>query len=199
MGRRALSLLILLLAAGCGNDAFLPGLPREISIETRFTDEEILIIEEAVDEANRELGTELLGHPALTYLGPYDDPDGFHVEDFDDGRAVIYVLSEDSSEYRYVADVTERGYGGYATLADVHMVYRYLPPPEATDEERMEMRRRFKRIVLHELGHFLGMSHNPDPGALMYAGPKPPDVTTYTLVDKRDFCFVYECLHEPSE
>lgn len=199
MARCALSFVIALAACGSERDLFLPDLPRDIYVEGRFTDAEVLIIEEAIEEANRELGEELLGHPVLVPQGTFDDPDGFRVEDFYDGAAIIYVLEEDSAEYQWVADVTERGYGGYATVADVHMIYRYLPSPEATDEEREEMRRRFKRILLHEFGHFLGMSHNPDPEALMYSGEKPPDVTTYTLVDKQDFCFIYECLHEPSE
>jgi len=194
MARRILPLVIVALA-GC-----LPDLPKDIHIEARFTDEETAILEEAIAEADRELGMELLGHSILTYKGRYDDPDGFTVEDFDDGIPTVYVLREDSPEYRWVENATDRGYGGYATLAEIHMVYRYLPPPDATEEQRLEMRGNFKGIMLHELGHFLGMAHNPEPGTIMCSsercGSRPE---TYSLGDKRDFCFLYDCPAPPTE
>jgi hypothetical protein len=175
----AISMSIL---AGC-----MPDLPRDVYIEGRFSDEEVALLEDAIAIANRELGDELLGHPVLRYRGRASDDDGFQFADFDDDRALVYVLDPESPEYQWLVEVTEDRFGGYATLSD--LLVRPLPRLGGD-------RDRFRFIALHELGHFLGLTHNPDPGAVMYPGSGTPS-SGYTLADREAFCLVYDCATPP--
>lgn len=181
MDRRLLP-LVMVAAAGC-----LPDLPRDVYIEERFSPLEVALLGQAIAVANQELGMELLDHPVLTYRGRFDDPDGFHFDDFGDDTAVLYLLDPASAEYAWTRDTLQHAYGGYATLADLMVLSR---DDLGSDE-------RFRRVTLHELGHFLGLSHSPDPGALMYGGGVRPDVTTYTYSDKLMFCVVHDCVRDP--
>jgi hypothetical protein len=182
VGRYVLSLVIAL-AAAC-----MPDLPRDVAIERRFSAAEVALLEHAIAEANRELGDALLGHPVLTYRGRFDDPDGFGFDDFDDDRHGFYVLDITGPEYAWVRDTTERSFGGYATLADL------LVRPLTDLDDRSD---RFHRIALHEIGHFLGMTHSPDPESLMYVGPHSVAITGFTISDKRSFCLVHDCVSPP--
>lgn len=182
MGRRGISLVIAVAAAGCA-----PELPRGIHVEASFTDDEASLCAEAIVRANERLGFPLVGGPALVDLGRYADPDGFHDEDFDDDVGVIYPLDPASAEYHWLADTNEREYEGYGTRADVLVAYRL--PPAPTDADR----RHFRQIIMHELGHFLGIPHTSERNAIMYSGADRLEHETYTPVDQEAFCLVYGC------
>ncbi len=49
-----------------------------------------------------------------------------------------------------------------------------------------------QNIVVHELGHYVGLGHIDDPEALMY--PKANGLTSFTDKDKSFFCCNYRCI-----
>jgi hypothetical protein len=49
-----------------------------------------------------------------------------------------------------------------------------------------------KTVILHEMGHFVGLGHIKDPNALMY--PYSNGMTTFSDNDKRALCCIYECV-----
>lgn len=48
-------------------------------------------------------------------------------------------------------------------------------------------------ILTHEVGHFIGIAHSPDPGAVMYASYAPGSTSQRTLAadDKKAVCSIY--------
>lgn len=182
MGGRGLPLVIAIAASACA-----PDLPRGIHIEASFSEDEASLASDAIARANQRLGIPLIDGPALVDLGRFDDPDDFHDDDFGDGVGVIYQLDPESAEYRWLADTNERDYEGYGTRADILVASRL--PPDATDEQR----RHFRQIVMHELGHYLGIPHTSERNAVMYSGPGRLELDTYTATDQAAFCLVYGC------
>lgn len=186
MVRHVVPAVIAALAAGGGAGCF-PEMPRDVRIEARFTDQEVRLLREAMDQANRELGDALLGHPVLTYQGRFEDADGFHFDDFGDEVSVLYKLDAASDEYAWTTGALQHAYGGYATLADLMV----LPLADLGSDER------FKRVAMHEIGHFLGLTHSPDPGSLMYGNGIRSDVNGFTYGDQVMFCHVHDCVRQP--
>jgi hypothetical protein len=180
---RAVVPLVIVLAAGC-----LPAPPRELQIESRFSDEETELLLDAIDATNQELGDALLGGPVVTYQGRYHDPDGFTFEDFDDDRHVMYVFDPDSDAYRWLVQVSDHGFFGYGTLADTLVV----PLPSFGNNHLL-----FRITAMHELGHFLGMVHSTDPATLMFPGDRDASVMGFTAADQRAFCLTYDCATPP--
>jgi hypothetical protein len=172
--------LVIAGAAGCVPDA-----PRELRVERRFTDEEIALLAGGIDTANAELGG-LLGGDVIE-LGPtFTDPDGFHFDDFGDEVHGLYTLDRASAEYAWLRDAGGHDDDGYATLGDVIVIRRV--PPGASDRDR----RCFVSVELHELGHFLGMTHNPDPNSVMHPGGSACPID-YTGADLAMFCIDFAC------
>lgn len=168
-------------AAGCA-----PDLPRELCVDDRFTDEEAALVHDAIRLANAQLG-ERLGRAVIVDGGTRHDPDGFRFDDLGDDLGTVYVIAPDSAEYRWLADANQRDYEGYATLADVLVAFRL--PADAADADRQHLH----QIVLHELGHFLGLPHATDRDAIMYSGPDRRVLDSYTATDRGLFCAVYGC------
>ena len=213
MGRHIV-LFLIIFAGACE----LPPLPKDIYIESRFTDLETEALLEKIEETNQDMGIDLLGYPILIYKGRYDDPNGFDADgsDFGDDKHVIYKLPVDSDAYCWLSSASGRGFGGYATIQDVMMILNLdkvaalqteiddllddsdygtnQKKQERVEElqgERDSIIAQFKRVTLHEYGHHIGLSHNPDECTLMYAGPKK--VMSFQPGDKEAFCFVRGC------
>ncbi len=55
----------------------------------------------------------------------------------------------------------------------------------------------FRSVVLHEMGHFIGLAHLNDKEALMY--PISNGKTSLTDLDKKALCCVYECVTDKYE
>ena len=56
----------------------------------------------------------------------------------------------------------------------------------------------FRHVVLHEIGHFIGLNHLKDPHAVMYGitdeNTSHYDTVSYDDTDKQAFCCVYQCV-----
>lgn len=59
---------------------------------------------------------------------------------------------------------------------------------------KVHLKKVFKRILLHEFGHHIGLLHNPDPDSLMFADVKTVD--TFAEPDREAFAFVRDCSYE---
>lgn len=189
---RALLLLVLTLAPGC-----LEPLPKEIRIDSRFSELEREALIAELEETNQVLGIELLGHSVYRYAGIIDDPEGFRWWKMGDEDSVIWKVGRDSPEYAFLKE--KYGHlGGYATLGDILMVAS-IPPLDdvVTENIQAELRCQFRRVAQHEMGHNLGLMHSRDPGAVMFDGFVAAD--TFSLSDKQAFCLAYagECVHPP--
>jgi hypothetical protein len=182
VGGRGLSLVAAVALGACT-----PDLPRHIHVDATFTADEIDLAHEAIRQANERLGVPLLGHAVLVDDGLHTDRDGFHYDDFGDDVGVIYALDSKSAEYTWLADTNDRDYQGYGTLVDVLVTVRLGPNP--TDAQRAH----FRQVVMHELGHYLGLPHTTDHDAVMYSGSGRLELDTYTSKDQAAFCLVYGC------
>lgn len=207
---------LLILTCGCGL-LDLPPLPKTVHIDPSFSEEERAVILDKIDMINRELGG-LVGYDLLVLGDPLDDPDGFDADgsDMGDGVHGIYRVDEASEAYHTLSCIAGRDFGGYATLQDVLMIANLdaVPGLEAAiaDIEAMEgwedhemlaerhdglvaeleyVRWRFRKIIAHELGHHVGLAHNPREDTLMFAGERPYEEVQPG--DKEAFCFVRGC------
>jgi len=195
----------------------LPALPKAVYIEGRFSDLEASVVESAIDQVNASLVEPCLGYDGLEYRGILDDEDGFSPYAFADDFHVIYTLDEESEEYSWLSCTTGRGFGGYATLQDVLMIANLdeirgldariegieSDPDLAMDEalqteldglleRRTSLIDFFRHVILHELGHHIGLTHNPDDDALMNADSRD-DTLDFQEADRDAFAYVRGC------
>ena len=185
---RSAVLLVAIIGCGCS----LPPLPKDIYIESRFTTLERQLIEDAIRETNAILLRPCLGFDGLVYRGTYVDQNGFDADgsDLGDDRHVVYKVRMDDLAYATLTDLAEDEYRGYATVQDVLLMVE-VDVPGAPDDGTRTSLTNYKRLVRHELGHHVGLLHNPDEGALMFAGRKSVD--TFSVADRAAFAFAQQC------
>lgn len=218
---RLLIFLVIIVSASCViEDPFaLPPLPKTVHIDPAFTEQERAYILDKIVMLNRELGA-LIGHDILIVGEALDDSNGFDSDGSDMGDDVhgIYRLSRDSEAYRNLSSLSKRDFGGYATLQDVIMIRNLdrvqemeseVADIEAVsgweDDEALVKRHQqligsleyvrwgFRKVIAHELGHHIGLSHNPREDTLMHPGQD-----SYESIqpgDKEAFCFVRGCAY----
>jgi hypothetical protein len=166
-----------LVVCGCAQDV-----PLKVYVEDTWTDNEVAIIRQCMDEWNR-VGRERLSKPGplLSYAGRRAGK--FAVDDLNDGAHVVYRLGspEETPDYlRYDnADCT-----GYATLGDV-LIKTY-----AASEGTNRYFGRLHCVVSHEFGHLLGLPHYNAEPALMN---EHKHACAINDADIRHFCAVYDC------
>lgn len=174
---RRLALVVALVCTGCFSEPH--GIPWHLWIDDRFTAEEEAIIAKAIAHAN-ETFDPLVGEPVFVYGGRYADRDGFTAEDLGDDRAVIYkVFPHDRDGWELACgqcfqDGTTQGWD---------ILLWAVPFVDEFD------RKAYRSMVLHELGHLLGLPHTSAQGAVMNENEF---ATEFTEPDIAAFCELYE-------
>lgn len=171
-----------LMLLGC-NDAR-HSFPEELYIDPGFSNEEIEIIGESLDEWKRATGgvvneTMVIGlkhsyaHHEIMIKSSFDEK----VKRFEKRNGVeIYGLHRESNWW------------GTLSPSDIWIV-RDKVQRDSDDNE--PYKRKFKRVIMHELGHHYGLEHDGDKDVLMSKFHKPIDCITQD--DLKQFCDMYEC------
>jgi len=211
--KAACRLLLPLAAAlptGCGRD-----LPLDLVIQDTWTGLELDAVEQAVAEWNA-VGESRLREPGPMLRTIGRTADAFDIDDLGDEMHVIYRISEPTPDFKELESETGEMYG-YGTYGDVLIVtyLRALPGfcaeesfhelypnddyqeyiEEMTPEVfREECVKHLRALVLHELGHFLGVAHFTHRPAVMSDSEFPdPTIVHLTEADIEAFCIAYDC------
>ncbi len=178
-GARLVIFSILLTVSGC----YQVDLPKAIWIEESWTAEEETQIRLAIDEWNR-FGREYCGEDIINYVGRFADPDGFQSEtDPDDSYNTIYKISQPDKYYYFLVKSLGHDLGGYATKSDI-LIFTF----------QENVSQNSYSITLHELGHWVGLTHiEDDENAVMYPSAPTGPAVVLTKKDKQAFCIVHGC------
>jgi len=197
--------IFLLILSGCTQN-----LPVDIWIDNNFDEREevaILISIQRWEEAT--------GRNIFTYRGRYKD-NYFTFSDMDDNRHVIYKIREPSVVTDHFVEATrarkndsELELHGYGLHSDVLIYWYNFAGNENGDyfdlidtgHDEYEVAMLFlsyklEDLVMHELGHFLGLGHNNNRESIMclernrITWPGAPEISEY---DIRNFCRIYYC------
>jgi hypothetical protein len=171
--RKLAILLLLLCLAGCG------GGPLSFAVDTEFNDTERALIISAVDEW--VIATD--SDEAAAFLRFDLEDETFdkkkHWDDYDGDYGVIYKIH--TYEPGYIDWMKERNpFSGIASRDPdrIAMVAEKTADPE-----------KFRAIMMHELGHIYGISHQ-DSG-LMIGGEVPPNCIDQLALDL--YCEEHHC------
>jgi len=165
-----------LAAAACGRP-----LPQDIYIDSSWNPEEAAIIEEAIDEWNELSRTHLKDpQPVLVYRGRYTDD--FQPDDFGDDFHVIYRIGRLEQVPEFLRDDPPGGYGSYGDM--LILTFNIC---EGCDEYAGYLR----TVALHEIGHFLSLSHYEHKAGIMQPGNY--DIKHLNEADVGEFCCIYDC------
>ncbi|MEK7516346.1 MAG: matrixin family metalloprotease [Patescibacteria group bacterium] len=201
MARTRVPLLALVLAfflagAGCGRK-----LPLHVWISDEFDDEEAEAILLGMDAWERATNLHIFVYHGRWY-------DQFNWEDLGDDAHVVYKLHDASYEYRYLSCHGNDDLAGYGTYGDVLIALDYWEAFRDEDPDGivygngLEFTRNafylrlLRELATHELGHFIGLMHNPDKGAVMY--PFDNDILFPTALDMEAFWSVYYYRRPPA-
>lgn len=172
-------LIAVLVLCSCTIDYGHEKFPLVIHVDSKFSDQEIKLIRQAIAEANRAFG-ERIGKDVIIY-GTVIDTDFDPDVAFEDGTHVVYHVDPKSRFGRWAASVNKGSYGGWAAMEDITL----------NGDIELSM-----WLVLHEMGHFLGLLHSSRPGNIMSQTGRP-DNEKYSKGDVASFCAIYYCGHNP--
>jgi len=189
----------LVILSGCTQN-----LPVVIWIDDNFSEEEEYFILSAIQEW--EDATE---KNIFHYRGRHIDNE-FNIEDLGDERHVIYKIIEPTEGSRFFVDMRIAETGdethdlfGWGMHSDVLIYWYNLLDVyiEGVKEDRLDEAHEFlmwklEDLVLHELGHFLGISHNDNVESIMCKNRQRenyPDPSLVSSYDVESFCRIYNC------
>jgi len=183
MARKALYLAVALASAACGGQ-----FPRDIYVDDRFTPEELADIDSAINEVNKL--AKLIGEDSLVNLaGTFDDQDGvFSQRNVDNDRNELYRIGSAGECLGFVS----RYQSEFGTLDNLNGFYAGTDIGILTFNVYQPGKAPFRTVVMHELGHFVGMGDLYGNG---YAIMRPYGytATSFTQADKEEFCQVHGC------
>lgn len=183
---------------------------RNVVIDSSFTQDEEETITRAMETWN-QVSREYLGYDLILYAGRRHDVNGFNpLEDMGDGYNMIYRFAEPDEYYNLlIAERPQNQEGafllGYGRQHDI-LIFTFNILKEVksylsdSDDESSEYLREHQVVVLHELGHWLGLQHIgeidgycPIMYSLIYKSTQP----ILTEKDIQAFCLVYDCNKQP--
>lgn len=158
--------------------------PEELYIDPGFSDEEIEIIGESLDEWRRATGGVVEETMVIGLRHSYAN------------HEIMIKSSSDEKIKRFEKKNNAEVYGlhrganwwGTSSTSDIWIVRDKIQQDTDNDES---YKRKFKRVVMHELGHHYGLEHDGDKDVLMSKTHK--DISCITQDDLKQFCDMYGC------
>jgi hypothetical protein len=162
--------------------------PRELFIDSRFNEAEIAEIKAAVREVNA-LGRLIDENELVSLSGRFTDENGeFEQRNVDNDRNELYRV-DSASECR---DFVERYDESFGTIGNLYGFYTGTDIGILVFNLRLPYRPPLRHVVMHELGHFVGMDHvTNNRHAVMHPNAYTTDV--FTEADREQFCFQNGC------
>lgn len=173
-------LILSLLIASCTIDYGHKNFPLVLHVDSDFSNEEVELIRRAIQEVNLSFGARV-GHDIIVF-GTIVDDDFDPDTDFEDGTHVMYHVDPDSYFGEWAASVNDGDFGGWASMQDIAI----------NGEKELKL-----NLVLHEMGHFLGLLHDSRTGNMMSDDGPRPENGRYGPGDIQSFCFIYDCAYNP--
>lgn len=169
---------------------------RKLMIDSRFTTSQKIMILEMINKWN-EIGKEYIDpeKELITYGGVKYNAGSYNPNKRGDGEDVVYLGTNDEY-YNSVAGnkgMVVLGYekGGDVLIFDFNIL-NFFKNDSAQYEEK------FRLIVLHELGHYLGLGDDKKiTGKLMSSPGNLEDKPVVKFTDIRDLCAICGCTREP--
>ncbi|MEA3272144.1 MAG: matrixin family metalloprotease [Patescibacteria group bacterium] len=194
---RTLTIFVMLFACGCTQT-----LPANILIGSNFEQDEADAILSAFDKWEQATGREI-----IIYRGRYIDAD-YDFWNMIDNYHVVYKAesptpaTEFFNDWARMKDERDSDIAGFGMLSDI-IIYWYTWGEDFdidTETEHYDVIRayflwRLEDLVMHEIGHFLGLGHNDDPDSIMNIHHERhwPEPNYISDRDVDDFCHLYDC------
>ncbi|MDD5251869.1 MAG: hypothetical protein PHT12_04535 [Patescibacteria group bacterium] len=170
--------------------------PRDIWAESAWTTQQYGDIRDMIGLWNT-VAEPYVGFAPINLRGSYKDPDGFNRDqDLNDGRAVIYAI-DDLATVEHLRAGVPIGDAYAEGLGEDVVFYRFrygFADPTFAEYWRQH----FRRHVVHELGHWLGLPDNDVPGSIMNgfqgdAETFQPESRYIVPGDINSLCNIYAC------
>jgi len=195
-------------------------LPKKVKIHKGFSPVELEAIDRAIKNINDVLIRPCLGFDGIIPSGTLYDEFDENGNDFEDGIHGIYKINRDTKVYQTLVYLSgEPIVDAYSTIQDMVVVTNLdkIPvlreeisqiledPNYENNEDKLadvELKQSeinnlfsfFYTVVRHELGHMIGLSHNPDTDSMMYPYEQRSD--HFTDIDKEFFSEIRGCEYE---
>lgn len=152
---------------------------QDLWIDSKCSNRDTELILRAVDKLN-DMSNGLICQPKVNVVGTM-------VVDHDDinmGGAKHVAVCYNYEPDWYKDSVNMSNHHGYCKFFHSFRLFFF----KTSDNKARRL-----GLIMHELGHYVGMRHSNDPDAMMHQGRKK--YTNYQEADADEFCKEYECVN----